>query len=88
MYCVCTVKHSFFTCESNYVFTHPLFISYTGSVAFTISASDPEGDTLTYTLTGPNAGLFRVNSANGEVTVNSALDREVRYEKRRETVLH
>ncbi|XP_032410979.1 cadherin-related family member 2 [Xiphophorus hellerii] len=47
-----------------------------GSVAFTILASDPEGDTLTYTLTGPNAGLFRVNSANGEVTVNSALDRE------------
>uniref|UniRef100_A0A3P9Q351 Cadherin domain-containing protein n=2 Tax=Poecilia reticulata TaxID=8081 RepID=A0A3P9Q351_POERE len=46
------------------------------SVAFTIEALDTEGDTLTYGLTGPNAGFFQVNSANGQVTVKSPLDRE------------
>ncbi|XP_054890595.1 cadherin-related family member 2 isoform X2 [Poeciliopsis prolifica] len=53
-----------------------LVCSSKGSVAFTILASDPEGDTLTYALSGINAGFFEVNSANGQVTVTSALDRE------------
>ncbi|KAM4732539.1 cadherin-related family member 2 [Anableps anableps] len=46
------------------------------SVAFTILASDPEGDTLTYGLTGPNTAFFQVNPSSGLVTVKSPLDRE------------
>uniref|UniRef100_A0A3B4U353 Cadherin domain-containing protein n=1 Tax=Seriola dumerili TaxID=41447 RepID=A0A3B4U353_SERDU len=44
--------------------------------AFTINASDAEGDALTYTLTGPNAVYFTVGRNTGVVTVNRALDRE------------
>ncbi|MED6240046.1 hypothetical protein ATANTOWER_015274 [Ataeniobius toweri] len=47
-----------------------------GSQAFTIEASDPDGDTLTYALVGPNAAFFQVDPNSGVVTVKSPLDRE------------
>eukprot|EP00064_Thunnus_orientalis_P004155 superscaffoldBa00000370_g4166 len=47
-----------------------------GAYAFTINASDPENDRLTYKLTGPNAVLFSVNENTGEVSVKRQLDRE------------
>lgn len=49
----------------------------TGELAFTIRASDPEGDSLTFTLSGPDAGYFRVNQNTGQVYVRRTLDREV-----------
>lgn len=49
----------------------------TGSPAFTINASDPEHQPLTYTLTGPNSGFFTVNRNTGVVSVQRQLDREV-----------
>ncbi|XP_071313789.1 cadherin-related family member 2 [Trachinotus anak] len=46
------------------------------AVAFTIDATDPEGDSLTYSLTGTNAVYFNVNRNTGVVTVKMNLDRE------------
>ena len=43
----------------------------------TISASDPEGDSLTYSLTGTDAGSLSINSS-GVVTFNSAPDYETK----------
>lgn len=48
-----------------------------GQPGFTITASDPDGDTLTYTLSGPNAPNFRVEKSTGVVSVAMPLDREV-----------
>ncbi|XP_042349806.1 cadherin-related family member 2 [Plectropomus leopardus] len=47
-----------------------------GSYAFTINATDAEGDTLTFSLTEPNAAFFKVDSATGRVSVERELDRE------------
>ncbi|TMS17331.1 Cadherin-related family member 2 [Larimichthys crocea] len=44
--------------------------------AFTIVASDPEGDPMTFVLSGPNAGYFRVVENTGAVYVRRPLDRE------------
>ena len=43
--------------------------------AFTISASDPDGDSLTYSLSGTDSALFSVSSS-GVVTFNTAPDYE------------
>ena len=43
--------------------------------AFTISATDPENDTLSYSLSGTDGSLFSVSSS-GVVTFNSAPDYE------------
>ncbi|XP_029113305.1 cadherin-related family member 2 [Scleropages formosus] len=44
--------------------------------AFAIIASDPEGDELTYFITGQNAYYFNVDENTGNVTVRSEMDRE------------
>uniref|UniRef100_A0AAZ1XT94 Cadherin domain-containing protein n=1 Tax=Oreochromis aureus TaxID=47969 RepID=A0AAZ1XT94_OREAU len=44
--------------------------------AFTIAASDPDGDPLTYTLSGIDASNFRVEASTGVVYVARDLDRE------------
>lgn len=49
----------------------------TGQLAFTIQATDPEGDPLTYTLSGADAIYFEVNQNTGQVDVRRSLDREV-----------
>ena len=49
------------------------------SVAFTVTASDPEEDTLTYSLTD-SSSTFNINSSSGEVTLQSALDYESEQE--------
>ncbi|XP_044062276.1 cadherin-related family member 2 isoform X3 [Siniperca chuatsi] len=46
--------------------------------AFTINATDAENDPLTFTLIGPNAGYFTVNTTTGRVSVIRQLDREFR----------
>lgn len=48
-----------------------------GHQAFTITASDPDGDPLIYSLTGINAANFKVEESTGVVTVENLLDREV-----------
>jgi subtilisin family serine protease len=47
----------------------------TGSV-YTVTATDPDGDLLTYSLGGPDAALFDINNSNGVVTFKTAPDYE------------
>ncbi len=55
-------------------------ISVAENLAFvvTVSASDVEGDTLTYTLTGTDASSLSINSSSGVITFNSAPDYETK----------
>ena len=41
-----------------------------------VSANDPEGDELTYTLEGPDAGSFGIDSGTGRLSTRAALDHE------------
>ncbi|WP_428098640.1 fibronectin type III domain-containing protein [Candidatus Rariloculus sp.] len=41
-----------------------------------VSADDPEGDELTYTLEGLDAGSFRIDSGTGQLRTRAALDHE------------
>ena len=43
-----------------------------------VSATDPDGDTLIYTLEGPDAASFLLNSANGQLATGVALDYEAK----------
>lgn len=50
-----------------------------GSWVYAVSASDPNGDVITYSITAGNIGsAFAINSTTGEITVNNtnALDAE------------
>src|SRR5258708_7010497 len=42
----------------------------TATVVYTASATDPAGGTVSYALTGADAGAFTINSATGAVTLN------------------
>ena len=41
-----------------------------------VRASDPDGDTLTYSLGGDDASSFDINAVNGQIMTKAALDRE------------
>ena len=43
-----------------------------------VTATDPEGDTLTYTLGGTDAGSFAIDSGTGQLKTKAALDYEAR----------
>ena len=45
-----------------------------------VSATDPDDDTLTYTLSGADAGSFSINSTNGQLKTKAALDYETKNE--------
>lgn len=45
-------------------------------VVYTISATDPEGETVVYSISGTDAGLFNVDAETGEVSFKSAPDYE------------
>ena len=45
--------------------------------AFTVTASDPDGDTLTYSISGTDSALFDITSAGGVITFKAAPDFEV-----------
>ncbi len=47
-------------------------------VGAAVAATDADGDTLTYSLTGTNAGDFSIDSATGRIKVKSALDYEAK----------
>ena len=44
---------------------------YTGATVGTVSATDSDGDTLTYTLGGTDAARFAIGGSSGRVTVGS-----------------
>ncbi len=48
------------------------------SVGSALSASDPEGEDLTYTLSGTDAASFSISSTTGQLTTSSALDYETK----------
>ena len=43
-----------------------------------VSATDPDGDALTYALAGPDAASFAVDAGSGQVRTRAALDHETR----------
>ncbi|OBQ31675.1 MAG: hypothetical protein AN485_23430, partial [Anabaena sp. MDT14b] len=48
------------------------------TTAYTASATDPEGATLTYSLSGNDAGLFNLNTSTGAVSFKTAPDFETK----------
>ena len=60
------------------VFTSPATASVeeNQTAAYTALATDADGDALTYSLSGTDAGLFTINAATGEVSFNEAPDAE------------
>ena len=49
------------------------------TIVATVTATDPEGQALTYTLSGPDAASFNLASAaRGQLRANSSLDHETR----------
>jgi hypothetical protein len=58
-----------------YQVVHQVTIAENQTVVTTATATDPDGDTLTYSLGGVDAQLFSINS-NGEITFKSAPDFE------------
>jgi len=63
--------------NSENVFKCCVGVFYTGDHAFDILASDPDGEALTFALTGSSATFFSVESNTGRVSVRAPLDREV-----------
>lgn len=49
-----------------------------GQVAFVLTATDLDKDTLSYSISGADAFYFNVNQSTGVVTLRNLLDREVR----------
>ena len=47
-------------------------------VGAAVAATDPDGDTLTYTLAGPDAASFDINSGTGRLRTRAALDHETK----------
>lgn len=43
-----------------------------------VSATDPDGDTLTYSLSGTDAESFRIDSSNGQLKTKAALDHDTK----------
>ena len=48
----------------------------TATVVYDAAATDPDGDTLVYSLSGPDAALFTIDPATGEVRLVSSADFE------------
>ena len=46
------------------------------NIGTAIAATDPDGNTLTYTLGGPDAASFDVDSSTGQLKTKTTLDRE------------
>ena len=48
------------------------------NIGSAVSATDPNDDTLTYTLGGSDASSFSINSTNGQLQTNASLDYETK----------
>ena len=64
--------------DNSPVFTSPATanVEENQTAAYTALATDADGDPLTYSLSGTDAGLFTINAATGEVSFNEAPDAE------------
>ena len=51
-----------------------------GTDVGTVTATDPESDTVTYSITAPNNAPFAIGSSTGEITVSGSLDHETKDE--------
>jgi hypothetical protein len=49
-----------------------------GTTVYVAIAADPAGGTVTYSLSGPDAAAFTINSTSGVVTINSVPDFEAK----------
>jgi hypothetical protein len=49
------------------------------NVGSALSATDPEGEDLTYTLGGADASFFNIGSTTGQLTASTTLDYEAKY---------
>ena len=49
-----------------------------GTAVYTAVAADPAGGTVTYSLSGPDAASFTINSTTGVVTINNSPDFETK----------
>ena len=47
--------------------------------AFQVSANDPEGSAVTFSVTGTDASLFSINAATGQLTFNTPPDFEAEW---------
>ena len=52
------------------------FTEHSTDLAYDANATDPDGDTVGYTLSGADASLFSLNSSNGELSFLSVPDYE------------
>jgi methionine-rich copper-binding protein CopC/type III secretion system FlhB-like substrate exporter len=50
----------------------------TSTVVYTAAATDADGNTLTYSLSGTDAALLNINSSSGAVTLKSSADYETK----------
>ena len=50
----------------------------TSTVVYTVTATDPESDTLTYSLGGTDAAAFNIDATTGEVKLNASADYETK----------
>ena len=48
------------------------------NIGSAVSATDPDNDTLTYTLSGADAASFSINGTNGQLKTSAALDYEAK----------
>ena len=48
------------------------------NVGMSVVADDPNGDTLTYTLSGNDAGSFDIDAATGQISAKMKLDKEAK----------
>ncbi len=51
-------------------------VSENQTSAYVAVASDPQGDSVSYSISGTDAGLFSIDTSTGEVTFNTAPDAE------------
>src|SRR5258706_7203182 len=53
-----------------------------GTTVYTVAAADPAGGTVSYSLSGTDAGAFSIDSSTGVVTINAIPDYETKADWR------
>ena len=48
------------------------------TVAYDAQATDPDADTITFSITGTDASLFEIDSNNGEISLKNSANFEVK----------
>ena len=63
-------------------------VSADASVGAPVSADDPDGDTLTYSMTGTDADSFTIESATGQIRVKQGTSLDAETRQSYEVVVH